>query len=239
MDNLLVYMQREDLFTPVHKGIRSMIYELGKEMQTTDFTDKNATERMCARIKNDFKTATSACVLCLLPEHADDESQKIFPEVRAHEPKMIETLLEEHRLIEKKMEEISESSNELNRLENLERRIEDGYKLNQVVNDFFAYYATHMNKEEKTLVPAMQKYFTDEQIAGMRAKIMQGKSPERLAEWMRWMLPSLNINELVGMVNGLKKTAPPQVFEGMSLMVEKNIGKEKWGLVKAKLDPRI
>jgi hypothetical protein len=42
-----------------------MIYELGKELQTTDFTDEHATEEMVSRLKQDLASASSACFLFL------------------------------------------------------------------------------------------------------------------------------------------------------------------------------
>jgi hypothetical protein len=44
-----------------------MIYELGKELQATDFTDEHATEAMFSRLKQDLASASSACIICLLP----------------------------------------------------------------------------------------------------------------------------------------------------------------------------
>jgi len=42
-----------------------MIYELGKELQATDFTDEHATEAMFSRLKQDIAPASSACFLFL------------------------------------------------------------------------------------------------------------------------------------------------------------------------------
>jgi hypothetical protein len=33
--------ERENLFRPIHKGIRSMLYDLGSQLQTTNFADVN------------------------------------------------------------------------------------------------------------------------------------------------------------------------------------------------------
>ena len=90
-------MPRADIFTPIHKALRSMIYELGKELQTTDFTDEKATAAMVSRLKQDLSLASSTCVLCLLHEHAGNEDKYVFPDVRQYEPKLVDTLLQEHR----------------------------------------------------------------------------------------------------------------------------------------------
>jgi len=56
-------MSRIDLFTPIHKGIRSMIYKLGTELQTADFNDVDAIKTIIARIEYNLSLATSsACI---------------------------------------------------------------------------------------------------------------------------------------------------------------------------------
>lgn len=211
-----------------------MIYELGRELQTADFTDVHATETMVSRLKQDLSVASSTCVLCLLHEHAGNEDQYIFPDVRTYEPELVEKLLAEHRDVVGRIVRVWKIADEVKSLGVREERIEMGAKLNRTANDLFAFYLTHLNGEESTIVPAMWKHFTDEQIITMNMTLMKNISPERLAQWMGWMLPSLNINELTGMFMGSKRGAPPPVFENMAHMAEKALGEDRWAAVKAK-----
>jgi predicted acylesterase/phospholipase RssA len=48
-------MSRVDILTPIHKGIRSMIYKLGTEIQTADFTDEDATKALVARLQHNLE----------------------------------------------------------------------------------------------------------------------------------------------------------------------------------------
>jgi hemerythrin superfamily protein len=207
-----------------------MIYELGKELQTTDFTDENATDATVAKLEND---QSSACVICLLHEHAGLEDQYVFPDVRAFEPIMVDTLLEEHREVARRIASVWKIADEVKTLRNREERIETGDKLNRTANDFFAFYLTHLNGEESTIVPAMWKHFTDEQIAAMQTNIIESLSPERSAQWNSWLFPSLNINELTGMFIELKG-APAPVVQDMTRMAEKALGEDRWAALKAK-----
>jgi len=43
-----------------------MIYELGKELQTTDFTDEHATEAMFSRLKQDLPLLVLLASCCFL-----------------------------------------------------------------------------------------------------------------------------------------------------------------------------
>ena len=211
-----------------------MIYELGRALQTSDFTDERTTETMVAKLKQDLSTASSACLICLLHEHAGNEDQYIYPDVRTYEPEMIEKLLAEHREVVRRIAGVWKIADELKTLRNREERMGMGDKLNRAANDLFAYYLTHLNGEEATIVPAMWKHFTDEQLMAMRTNIERNTPPERYAEWMRWILPSLNLNELTDMFMGLKKGAPAPVFENMARIAEKALSEDRWAAVKTK-----
>jgi hemerythrin HHE cation binding domain-containing protein len=228
-------MSRVDILTPIHKGIRSMIYKLGTELQTTDFSDDEATKAIVTRLEHNLSIATSRCILCLLHEHGGNEDDHFFPKVRAFELGMVEILIQEHREIGHKLVGLSEICAELIATKDPYQRIEIGMKLNRSANELFAYYMTHMNKEEVTILPATWQHLTDEQLLEIRAIVEAAIPPERYAEWMRWVLPSLNVNELVDMFTGLKKGAPPQVLENMILIASTAVDEERWKAVKTSL----
>jgi hypothetical protein len=211
-----------------------MIYQLGKELQTADFTDEHATEAMVSKLKQDLAAASSACVVCLLHDHAGLEEKYVFDDVRAFEPGMIEGLLAAHKEVVRKIAGLWKVADEVKTLRNREERIEMGDKLNRTANDLFAFYLTHLNVEESTLVPAMWKYFTDDQIIAMQRNVIRSLSPEQAAQWNSWLFPSLNINELTGMFTGLKKDTPAPVLQNLTRIAEKTLSEERWAALKAK-----
>jgi len=227
-------MPREDLFTPIHKGIRSMIYELGTKLQKTDFTDVSATEAIVAQLKRNLRSANATCIVCMLHDHGEHEDQKIFPEIAAYDSKAIDAMIQEHVQISRQIVEISRIADELLQLKDSDQRTEMGARLNRAVNNLLAFYLTHLNNEEATVLPLTWKYLTDDQIRAIRTKIQMATPPEQFAEWMKWMLPSLNVNELAGMFSGIKKAAPPQVLEKMIRLAEENLDRDTWNKVKAR-----
>jgi hypothetical protein len=211
-----------------------MVYELGRELQTLDFTDERATDSMITKLRQDLSAASSTCIVCLLHEHHVQEDDYVFPDVRTYEPALIDTLLAEHREVVRKIAEVWKVANELKALRSREERIEMGDKLNRTANDLFAYYLTHLKGEEATLVPALWRHYTDEQIVAMRTNVERHIPPEVFAVWMKWVMPSLNINELTDMFIGLKKGAPAPVLEHMSQLAEKSLDEHRWAAVKSK-----
>jgi hypothetical protein len=211
-----------------------MIYELGNELQTTDFANERETDLVVSKLKRDPASPASACIICLLHEHAGLEDQYVFPDVRAFEPRMVDTLSQEHREVERRIAGLRKVADEVKTSPNREERIDRGGRLNRTANDLFAFYLTHLNTEESTLIPAMWKHFTDEQIAGMQGSIIESLTPERATQWNSWLFPSLNINELTGMFTELKKRAPPPVMQELTGMAEKALSEDRWTALKAK-----
>jgi hypothetical protein len=225
---------REDILTPIHKGIRSMIYELGNKVQKTDFTDVSATEAIVIQLRHEFRLANSTCIVCLIHDHAGHEEENVLPLIPASESKVIDTIIQEHKAITKQLIEISRVSDELLKLQDNGERIEAGNKLNSMVNKLLAFYLAHMNNEEAELLPLMWKYMTDDQMRAIRAKIQMITPPEIYAEWMSWVMPSLSLNELVGVFSGIKMSAPPEVLSKFSHMAEENLDAATWSKVKSR-----
>jgi len=227
-------MPREDLFTPIHKGIRAMIYELGTKLQKTDFTDVSATKAIITQLKYNLQSANSTCIVCMLHEHGEHEDQRIFPQISQYDSKVVDAMIQEHVEITKQIVEISRISDELLRLTDNDQRIEMGNRLNRMVNNLLAFYLTHLNNEEATLLPLTWEYLTDDQIRAIRTKVQMATPPERYSEWMRWIVSSLNVNELIGIFSGMKQAVPPPVLGKMMQLAEDNLDRDTWNKVNSR-----
>ncbi len=233
---MVVFVQRVDLFTPIHKGVRSMIYVLGRDLQVADFTDERATRELLAKLEYDLELATSSsCIMCLLHEHAGNEDKYLFPQVHPFEPEIVEQLIQEHREVVRRLGTISKFSEEIKATTEPGRRIDMGIRLNQMTDDLFAFYLTHLAREEVTILPATWRHFTDEQLVAIRTTVERNTPPERYAEWMKWVFPSLNANELMGMFAGMKKGAPPSFLESMKRIAAESVRKDRWEIVKQRV----
>jgi hemerythrin-like domain-containing protein len=210
---------RVDLFTTVHKALRALIYHLSNMLQTADFADERAAKASLAALHH---------FLELLHEHAMYEDKTIFAATHQFEPKMIDELEAEHKQIDVRLETINKTIAQIEGATTPQERIGGGAALNRAVNDFIAFYLAHLVKEEVTVLPASQKYFNDEQLTAMRTEVQRSTQPARFAEWMRWMFPAMNINELVGMFKGLKMHAPPPFFDAMCQMANVSLGELGW-----------
>jgi hemerythrin-like domain-containing protein len=212
-------MGRVDIFTTVHKAIRGLIYDLSMMLQTADFTDERARNACLAALEH---------FLELLHEHAGYEDRTVFAATHKFEPELIDKLEEEHHQIAAHLDQVHKSIARVKSATTDQERIEAGAELNRSANKFIAFYLGHLANEEDTVLPATFKYFGDQELMGMRAEVQRTTTPARFAEWMRWMFPSVNVNELTEYFRTLKAHAPPPFLEAMSQVAHMSLGELRW-----------
>lgn len=226
----------EDLFTPIHKALRSMIYDLGGRLQNNDFQDIAATSSLVQDLENDFSLARLAgCVLCTLHQHADDEEFSIFPAASASNRELIASLIQDHQELTRRELAIARSAHDLLALDQPEGRVAAGIVLNQMSNELFAAYMAHMNREETELVPRMKEQFTDEQMVRMRGAIMGRMPPGRMMAVLGWMAPALNPSELTSLLGSMRRGVPPEFFRTVTDLCAARVDPARWSRVKANL----
>jgi hypothetical protein len=218
-----------DLFTPIHKGLRSMIYGLSARLQTNDFADIASTKALFNDLETDFAIAQSAgCILCIFSHHAHDEEAAIFSDAAKAGSELVATLIEEHHDLARREAELARSGHRLLAMERPNARAESGIRLNQSANELFAAYLTHMNREESALVPWMRDHFSDAQMAAMQGAIMGRMPPDRLFAIAGWMLPSLNVRELAQIIQALRHAMPPAAFQVLTDLCAARVDSARW-----------
>lgn len=219
-------LRKTDLFTFIHKAIRSIIYNAASNLQSADFADINESGKLLTSLQSQLE---------LLHEHAVHEDNIIFPEIQNNEPELIKELGDEHSMLEEKLNKVKMQILKTNNAKDKDKRLEYGTELNMIFNDFAANYLAHMNHEEVTVLDATRKYLTDEELIAIRTRIQTQIPSERYKLWLLWMLRSLNNSELIGLLGGMKVSAPPQVFENVVSVAQSVLNSEKWNKIKSQL----
>jgi hypothetical protein len=210
-----------------------MIYGLSGRLQTNDFADLAATKNLITDLENDFAIARSAgCTLCILAQHAVDEESVIFPAVAPVRNNLITELISEHHDLTRRELDVAKAGHELIAMDTAEARIRAGAQLNLSANQLFAAYITHMNREEVELVPLMREHFSDPEMGAMQGKIVGQMPPDRMFGILGWVLPSLNLTELSGLLMALKGMAPPQVMKAISDLGAAQVDPARWDAAK-------
>ena len=226
---------RENLFRPIHKGIRSMLYELGLRLGIADFTHVAETNAVVRQLKEDLAVSVSNCILCLLKAHSHHEQQDFLSAVRPFDKDIVDLKKVEHGAITRHIFLVGKTCDELLALNDPARRIEVGDRLTLEVNDLFVLYLAHLNNEEATMVPIMWERFSDEELRALRARFYNTIPLPRFEEWMRWTIPALNRHELVILLSGMRADPPPNRYADMVRLSRELLGPERWPAVEMQL----
>lgn len=227
--------ERENLFRPVHKGIRAMLYELGRRLGNADFTDVPATNALAVDLKRDLAASTSNCFLCLLQAHSNHEERDFFAPLRTLDRDAVDRMVAEHRAVTHRVFDLARTCDDLLALEGPARRIEVGDRLTLEANDLFAYYLSHLNNEEAMLVPVMWERFSDAELRAMRAAFYNRLPVELYEVWMRWVLPALNPHELGLLLAGLRLDPPPNRFDATLRLARELLSADRFRALETRL----
>jgi len=130
---------RENLFRPIHKGIRSMIFLLGQRMGTADFANIAETNELAKQLRRDLTQSASNCILCLMQTHSVHEDRDFFTAVRRFDEGPVKLMAAEHAVIVRRIYEVAKLCDELTTITDPARRIEVGDHLLLETNDLFAF----------------------------------------------------------------------------------------------------
>ena len=219
-------MQRYNIFFPVHKGLRAMLFETSLQLQQTSFTDAEEAGAAIETIK---------MVIAVFENHAQKEDGFVLPAIAAYEPSVVAAFEQEH--IE---------NHQLG--ENLERwltafayAVDPGVKqsfgeeLTKAFVQFSVFNLRHMAKEEDVINQILWRYYTDAELHGITQKIISSIPPDEMALFCKWMVRGMNNNEISGWLKGIKASAPKPVCGAMLSLAESELPSHRWSIVQDSL----
>ena len=215
-------MPRFDTLTPIHKAVRSMVYEVGGDLQTTDFAD----EVEAAAAMADLESA-----LRLMLDHHTTEELYLYPKLQPFEEQLVASMLEQHQSVVALLDIAGEARRGVH-ASDAENRVIAGAEANVRFNELVALYFDHLAQEEAKVLPATWKHFDDAQLMAIQGAIIAEMDPDVLFQWLGWMFKGLNRAELVGMLRGARMGMPPEALEAVRGLGEASMEPEAWQVVR-------
>lgn len=194
-----------------HKGLRNALSQFQLLAGKTDYVKHNEVERLYTLGQDVFK---------ILTIHATDENEVTLAELEKRCPGCSQHDLHDHEeihLAQEKLEKLLAKS--YNNSKAGQDVSGDGEEFYLALSEFHGVYLEHTAEEERVTQPMLWEYFTDEELASHRGKIMAKNPPQTLLIWFRFVLPSQSHKERVGLLTGFKKMASQNFFEeGMKVI---------------------
>lgn len=215
-------MQRYNIFFPVHKGLRAMLFETSLLLQQTTFTD--AEEAGCA--VECIKT-----VVAVFESHAHKEDAHVLPAIVAYEPSVVAAFeqehVEDHQLGENLQRWLTAFAYAIDPLV----KQSFGEELTKAFVQFSVFNLAHMAKEEEVINKILWRYYTDAELHGITQKIISSIGPDEMALFSKWMVRGMNNIEISGWLKGIKASAPTPVCGAMLSLAENELPPHRWSVV--------
>ena len=203
-------MESIRMFSAPHKALRRTMAAFSTLAGQTNFSNKEAVEKLKATGKEMFY---------LLSSHAENEDKIILSALESRLPGASEHDKQDHIKIEKLQRELEVHLNILS----TSVTADEAYDFYLKFAAFHSLYLEHTDEEERVTQKLIWENFsTDEQIA-IRSSIVTKMKPETYAIWLKHIFPAQNESENRMMLGAMQKNMPPQNFHSLMEMLEKNM----------------
>lgn len=218
--------QRYNVFNPIHKGLRGMLYDTAIRLQQTDLSQPEA-----APIIDQLEQ-----ILLFFDTHAEHEDRYILPHIRKHNAQLIDELEKDHEIDHRLTETLFTKIREWKAASSDENRESNGQRIFFAFSEFIAFNLYHMNKEENVLIYLLWKHYTDAEIRGMEEQILRAIPPQILLTESRWMMRSINDREIIEWLAGVKQGAPAEVFAGFLNLATEELPPQRMATIRSALE---
>ncbi len=216
---------RVDLYWDVHKGLRYELFGRLSELGRLGLDDGEAVQAYAAAF-----AGTSS----LLTEHAGHEERCVHPLLEAQYAELMQELESEHGELDRQMTTAQRAVEELSAAAP-EERAAAAAKAYRAFSDFIGGYLVHMGREEREVMGALWGLYDDARLMEVQNQIRGSIAPPRMAEFLKCMIPAMNVDERTTMLSGMKANAPPEAFAGVCGLAESLLSEPEWSAVRERV----
>lgn len=209
---------RPDIYSKVHKGLRKALFDLSYTTGNTDFTNDESLVAL-AKLYHD--------VVKFLDEHGKNEELYQLPLLESKIPGSVKHDKLEHEIIERKINLLNRSFNNLISSSNGDRKLK-GEVFYHLLNEFISDYLNHMRDEELETAKLFYEHCTDEEISSALKKIVANMMPQDMMLMLKYMIPAINDNERFELLKGIKTNAPQPAFNAIMILTQSLLSANDW-----------
>ncbi|MBO9564456.1 MAG: hemerythrin domain-containing protein [Niastella sp.] len=218
--------KRYNIFNLIHKALRSMMFEAATAIQQTDFTNREEAIVTIHKLEK---------VLDAFDDHADHEDKYIMPAVERYAKQLVDELESQHVVDHELTHSLRDAISRWKATEEETLMVEMGLKILYDFNEFIAFNLSHMNKEEVELNAVLWQYYSDPEIMHISHTLVSSIEPAILFETSRWMMASINSQEAIAWLTGIRHNAPQEVYSLYMKLAQEELSESRWQIVKTAL----
>ena len=226
-DALEAVQEQTEIYTPIHKGLRSRLFKTSIQAGKMNYTD----EASLNSLYDEFNSLVES-----IRHHHGMEENFIHPLLSDRVPGGAEKLDEEHQTVEHLLNNLvayldrirSESAK-------FEKRQELGLEFYLAFNRFIAFFLTHLDEEEEHVRLTLWNLCTNEELTTAVIKLLASQKPEEGLKNLEMMLNAANSDDLAGLITHAKAALPPEAIQAGLQLAESILSAQDWAALKAKV----
>lgn len=180
---------RVDLYTTIHKGIRSLLFETTTAAARLDPLQDASVDALVAQLER---------VVGFLEEHAEHEDREVLRALRAIAPDLEASLAAEHQRLDDLQHRVIVAGEALTVAGPATRAVRAA-ELCRLLNQLTAAHLAHMHREETEANGALWGALDDGELLAIQHRIVGSIAPARHDEWMSFALPAMSPAERLRM----------------------------------------
>jgi hemerythrin-like domain-containing protein len=174
---------RFDMYTPIHKALRRVMFETAIALARTDFNDA---DEVAAATRSVSDCAT------FMREHAEHEDRELVPLIARLDPELGAALEREHPELERLTIDTESLWPRLEALDVPVGRAQMGAELARRFQTLVAAQLRHMDREEREVNAVLWANLGDDELRQINLRIVKAIEPARLQELMPLIAASLS-----------------------------------------------
>jgi hypothetical protein len=209
-------------FAAPHKGLRNVLSRFAFQLGHTDFKDPLALERLKVLGQEMFT---------LLNDHVHTENEHTLKHLEERAPGASAHDMDDHEKLEAVQDGLQDQLTHFSGGESDEQV--HSFYLNFCL--FQSQYLEHIHEEETVTELLLQQHFTDDELIQHRLAIMKKLEPSMLLLWLKYVIPAQKLNESLGMLSGVKASAPEAFFKEVLEILQKEMDLERYKQLESNL----
>jgi len=216
---------RHDFYAGVHKGLRNFMADTLAAVGRADAADARDVEAALAQLAGLLEMCTS---------HLEKENQFVHPAMEARAPGSSARTAEDHVAHEAAIDELTAAAAAVGRSAG-EARVAALRALYARLALFVAENLEHMHVEETANNAVLWAHYADDELAAIEHALVASIPPDKMASFLRWMIPALNHAERVTLLRGIAQGAPAEVVEGVLGIARARLSARDWARLESAL----
>lgn len=213
-----------------HKYVSSALNDLERLIAQTDFCDSDALEK----VRGSFISLSD-----MLKGHAEYENNRLHALLKRKNlsSSIYAHIEEDHALQDKQLLEMEEIIQGIAQESDREKKIERGDHFYLTYRKFVADNLAHLHEEETTILPELQRLYSDAELQQVEAETYRQMSSEDMLHMMGVLFPHMNTHDRRAFLFDIL-TLEPEKFDAVWTGVRALVDEREYAMIEEQLDWR-